>query len=105
LNETGIWLWKSTLDSPADFNDDHTVDAADYAGWRKIGGAQTGQGASWRTHFGEWLAAGSAIETRDSAVPEPSALALLILALIGTSCRSRPRPAQPPARLNSVAAA
>ena len=37
---------------PGDFNDDGTVDAADYVVWRKTDGTQIGYD-TWRAHFGE----------------------------------------------------
>ncbi len=78
-----------------DYNDDGTVDAADYVIWRKTEGTTatlpndptggtigTDQYNTWRAHFGQSVpGSGSAINA--GAVPEPTGLALVLLALIG----------------------
>jgi serralysin len=80
---------------PGDFNADGIVDAADYVVWRKTSN-QTGAGLAadadfsqsvdasdyqiWRTHFGETLANNSGFTL--AGVPEPSALALALLAAL-----------------------
>jgi autotransporter-associated beta strand protein len=65
-----------------DFNDDGRVDAADYIVWRKMDGTTTGYD-DWRANFGRTSAgAGSGSELgANSAVPEPSTVALLIVAI------------------------
>jgi Glycoside hydrolase family 44/Dockerin type I domain/PEP-CTERM motif len=85
---------------PGDFNRDGTVDAADYTVWRNSLG-QTGNTAAdanednlvdaqdyamWKANFGlsELGGAGSL-----TTVPEPSALALMLLAACGPTCRRR----------------
>jgi hypothetical protein len=71
---------------PGDFNQDGTVDAADYVVWRKTDGTQTGYD-SWRANFGTSLLAGSgsAIPSAESlpAVPEPSTRMIASIAAIG----------------------
>jgi hypothetical protein len=57
-----------------DYNQDGTVDAADYVVFRKTNGA-VGNYATWRQNFGESSGAGG------SAVPEPAAHAALIMVL------------------------
>jgi hypothetical protein len=83
-----------------DYNNDGKVDAADYVVWRKnegtnavlandpIGGTiGTGQYSQWRSHFG--LSAGSGLGGF-AAVPEPAAVALLLVAVFGcVTFRSR----------------
>jgi hypothetical protein len=79
-----------------DYNDDGVVDAADYVVWRKTLGSEfdlpnrdpENTGAisnddfdSWRENFGNLVAGIGGSES----VPEPNALALLILAAIGGS--------------------
>jgi hypothetical protein len=60
---------------PGDFNDDGTVDAADYVVWRNTGiNGQQGYN-DWRANFGQSAGSGSLSST---AVPEP-AVALLLL--------------------------
>jgi hypothetical protein len=71
-----------------DFNDDGSVDAADYVVWRKTDGSQSGYD-TWRAHFGESLAGGSASNT---TAPEPTNLLLPMLAASGWFLRRR-RPA------------
>ena len=72
---------------PGDFNQDGIVDAADYVVWRKTGGSQAGYN-DWRTHFGQTSGNGAAASV--NVVPEPSSLALLILAGLA-QLRSRHR--------------
>src|SRR5690606_35601535 len=57
-----------------DYNQDGSVDAADYVVWRRDDGSVPGYG-DWRSNFGTSSAGGGAIGT----VPEPSALALLVI--------------------------
>jgi hypothetical protein len=63
---------------PGDFNDDGTVDGADYVVWRKNpGGIYTQDDFNtWRAHFGHTLGSGSTFppppSALDSSVPEPS---------------------------------
>jgi hypothetical protein len=71
-----------------DFNDNGVVDAADYVLWRNGGplmndptpGVQPGDYDTWKANFGKTGGAGSAAAT---AVPEPSTLLLVCLALVG----------------------
>jgi PEP-CTERM motif len=70
-----------------DFNQNGTVDAADYIVWRDgLGTTYTQDDYKlWRAHFGQ--SAGSA-SIASAAIPEPSTLALLMLAIVGQSlCR------------------
>ena len=73
-----------------DFNNNGTVDAADYIVWRKSNGTPT-EYNTWRAHFGTvspGIGAGSGASSAlplppshfDNAVPEPTSLALLLLA-------------------------
>ncbi len=65
--------------SSGDFNGDGTVDAADYAVWRKTDGTQAGYD-TWLANFGS-PAAGSGSSVANSAnVPEPSSVWLLLTA-------------------------
>lgn len=88
-----------------DYNQDGTVDAADYVVWRKnagttnplqndfIGGTiGTSHYNQWRNHFGQSSLGGSAIgSSSHTAVPEPSSLLLLIVASAGLNMRSQCR--------------
>ena len=83
-----------------DFNENGSVDAADYTVWQDQVGqtVSPGYGADgdgdgfigqqdymlWKTHFGESVASGSAA----NAVPEPSALYLALLAVAFASIRT-----------------
>jgi hypothetical protein len=61
-----------------DYNFDGSVDAADYVVWRKTDGSQEGYD-TWRAHFGETAGSGSgATASANAAVPEPTALGLLL---------------------------
>lgn len=65
----------TTVPLSGDHNVDGVVDAADYAVWRKNGGAQDGYD-NWRANFGR--AAGGAA-TSISTVPEPATAVLFVL--------------------------
>jgi hypothetical protein len=54
-----------------DFNNDGSVDAADYIVWRKNDGSQTGFDL-WRANFGNTIGSGAAIHFGQSGVPEPA---------------------------------
>lgn len=83
---------------PGDYNGDGSVDAGDYVVWRKnsglIGGATyaTGDGnrdgnvtladyTIWQSHFGQTASGAGAGAEFASAVPEPSSLALVLIAI------------------------
>jgi hypothetical protein len=66
-----------------DFNDDGTVDAADYLVWRKgLGTIYTPDDYDdWQANFGATSSAANAAAGRfDAAVPEPAAWALILIA-------------------------
>jgi hypothetical protein len=71
---------------PGDFNNDGTIDAADYVIWRKTGGSP-GDYTTWRTNFGSTFAGGgSSADTLDLAVPEPHLLTSLWFAAATLLC-------------------
>jgi hypothetical protein len=69
-----------TLDG--DYNQDGSVNAADYVVWRKTNGTQPGYD-TWRTNFGR-AAAGSGLGRAlgASAIPEPGAVVLVLVAFL-----------------------
>jgi hypothetical protein len=74
------------VDAPAplagDYNNNGTVDAADYVAWRDNPGAHGGDPAgytTWRTNFGRTSGAGSALSGAAQATPEPTTLVMVIL--------------------------
>jgi hypothetical protein len=73
-------------DSNGDFNGDGTVNAADYVVWRKTDNGNSQGYADWRENFGEGMGTGggsTGVSPAQTAVPEPSTLALLIIAAAG----------------------
>lgn len=72
LNETGIWLWKSTAVSPADFNGDYEVNGRDLLHLQR--NLEVGQIADWQAAY----RANSSL-VASVAVPEPSAFLLFFL--------------------------
>lgn len=78
-------------DLPGDYNGDGSVDAADYVVWRKNPGAFGGDPAgynTWRMNFGAPDGAASVLGA--SAVPEPTAAILAVLAIaMGALRRTR----------------
>jgi hypothetical protein len=91
VNDEGVpsvaeWI-RATLPVPGlagDFNDDGSVDAADYVVWRKGLGTEYSQDDynDWRGNFGVMAGAASAGASTQTAVPEPTSG----LALIGVLC-------------------
>jgi hypothetical protein len=61
-----------------DYNQDGTVDAADYVVWRKTDGSQGGYN-TWRANFGR--TAGSAVSASAHAAPEPATFAIVATGL------------------------
>jgi formylglycine-generating enzyme required for sulfatase activity len=82
-----------------DFNHDNTVDAADYVDWRKNpGGIYTPDDyTTWRANFGQTFSVGTGASSAfspppsalDNSVPEPSALALAAMCIIGLATFAR----------------
>ena len=74
-----------------DFNNDGSVNAADYVTWRKgIGVAPTPENYNlWRTNFGRTVAGGSGSGLSNSNVPEPSSIRLIFAVALSTLCFAR----------------
>jgi hypothetical protein len=85
-----------------DFNNNGTVDAADYTVWRKgLGTTYTQNDFNvWRANFGQTAGIG-AIGGANATVPEPTTLAMLVVSAVGVSTRRRWRP-WPMSKLNNV---
>lgn len=92
---------------PGDYNDNDVVDAADYAVWRNNPASLLNEGASpgvvnqadydfWRARFGATSGQGASLT---SAVPEPAALQLVILACSVITYLGRCRRFRPDVRL------
>jgi hypothetical protein len=78
---------------PGDFNEDGTIDAADYVVWRKTDGSKEDYDA-WRTNFGRTSGGGSgatggAPSGSNAAVPEPAGFLLVLVALLAGVFRRR----------------
>jgi hypothetical protein len=61
---------------PGDYNEDGSVNAADYVVWRKTNGSPEGYN-TWRTNFGRTTPGSGADVGNHTAVPEPNAVLLL----------------------------
>jgi hypothetical protein len=75
---------------PGDFNNDGTVDAADYVVWRKTNAGNAQGYTDWRANFGEGMGTdgGSAgASPSDVGVPEPATPVLLMFAVAGWCVR------------------
>jgi hypothetical protein len=88
----GAFRFAAAQDTPfvdaldGDFNNDGSVDAADYVVWRKgLGGPFTPDDYdTWRTNFGRTSGAGAAADLDidvTSSVPEASSIVLLMLGI------------------------
>jgi hypothetical protein len=96
----GVFVSSAVAHLPGDFNNDGTVDAADYVVWRNNDGTQTGYD-TWRANFGRRLFTGSGAGAiaqlapgdpagANYAVPEPAGILLAATAL-GVLILRRPR--------------
>jgi hypothetical protein len=83
---------------PGDYNDDGSVDAADYVIWRKNQGTTNTlpndpaggiigatQYNNWRANFGMMAGAGAGPSLDASAVPEPGTIVLALAGLVGAA--------------------
>jgi len=74
---------------PGDYNANGVVDAADYVLWRNGGplqndptaGVQVADYDFWRSQFGATTSAGATVGTVPGAIPEPSSIGLLTIAI------------------------
>jgi T5SS/PEP-CTERM-associated repeat protein len=93
LYSTGVLSVASAPGLPGDFNNDGTVNAADYVVWRKNpGGIYTQADFNiWRANFsntaGSGATGGAPSGSSAPAVPEPASLGLLFVALLTSSVR------------------
>lgn len=91
----GVFVSNAVAHLPGDFNNDGTVDTADYLVWRNNDASQI-EYDLWRDNFGRTLFTGSAealsLAERPSAiVPEPTCIALAAAALGACMLRTRRR--------------
>jgi hypothetical protein len=101
---TGIvTLLSAAAGLAGDYNDNGTIDAADYTAWRDAvtagatsltndptpGTVDESDFTYWRAHFGETLGSGSG--QASGAVPEPTSLVLMVLGVLFWAGLLRPR--------------
>jgi hypothetical protein len=99
----GVFVSNEVAHIPGDFNDDGTVDAADYVVWRTTNDTQTGYN-KWRANFGRSLSfVGASGSTRLSSpksasnsaasisatIPEPISIALVAASFTVLAYRRR----------------
>jgi T5SS/PEP-CTERM-associated repeat protein len=97
LYSNGV-LTVSSAGVPGDYNDNGTVDAADYILWRKgvplanevdtPGTVNGNDYAAWRARFGNTGGAGAGVSA-NTAIPEPTSLVLMMFAPAGWCLRRR----------------
>ncbi len=92
----------SPVGLPGDYNNDETVNAADYTVWRNSLGAPAGtlqndadggvigqpQYDTWKAHFGLTASSGSGA-TANAAVPEPASALLIMVGMLAMGSRRR----------------
>jgi autotransporter-associated beta strand protein len=76
---------------PGDFNNDGKVNAADYVVWRKTMPGNAAKYNEWRANFGNPPGSGSGLSD-DGSVPEPNALALVVLGAMALAASRRRHP-------------
>jgi fibronectin-binding autotransporter adhesin len=106
VGSSSVILQAVAVGLPGDYNQNGTVDAADYTLWRNNFGSGAslpnddtlgvGQDdyARWKTHFGETLNSGPG-GGADLAVPEPAALSLVAAALVVVVAKRSARTRRP----------
>ncbi len=88
INSFSDWGLGALTEPSGDYNQDGTVDAADYVVWRKTGINGTTGYDTWRTNFGEPAGSGS-VAAANAVIPEPATLMILIVAAVGIGMRRR----------------
>ncbi len=91
---------------PGNFNQDGTVDAADYTVWRNgLGTAYAPEDYNvWKDHFGQTAGGAGAATASRSVVPEPSSLALSIVAVLALLVELRSKTRRSPVSSSRTAA-
>jgi hypothetical protein len=79
INAFGFRVATLAVPIPGDYNNDGVIDAKDYVVLRK-GNHPPEDYTDWRAHFGNTAGSGASIE--NASVPEPSSLALIMVALM-----------------------
>jgi hypothetical protein len=74
-----------------DYNDDGTVDAADYVVWRKDPDAFGGDVGynTWRANYGHTEGGGAMLGAPSEAIPEPATVVLAVIAAMVMNYRQR----------------
>ena len=85
--------------TPGDFNQNGTVDAADYVVWcRGLGTTYTQADYDvWRANFGQTIGSGGTLPSAESlpAIPEPSTALVVFVGSLALAARCRPTHVRP----------
>ena len=84
ISQPTAWWQSSAVGLAGDYNQNGTVDAADYVVWRDTDGTQAGYD-TWRANFGAVslaIGAGSGSAADHSAVPEPGGILLILVGIV-----------------------
>lgn len=94
LYSTGIISVVGPVVLQGDYDNNGSIDAADYVLWRNGGplqndataGVQAEDYEVWKTHFGQTAGSGSTINSNNTSVPEPASISMLLTTTLVLLC-------------------